>query len=78
MDAGLAWGGKVLEGGFGSDGKDLLCCVEAHDAFEGRDGVFAVGRDGFRNLVSRRSLLSNRTHQATAPFVILNLGSKPK
>ena len=39
VNTGFAWGGEVLEGGFGGDGEDLLCRLEADDAFEGRDGV---------------------------------------
>ena len=56
VNAGFAGGGEVLEGGFGGDGEDLLCGLEADDAFEGRDGVLAVGRDEFRDLVSWRAL----------------------
>ena len=35
MDARLARGSEILEGGFGSDGEDLLCGLEGDDAFEG-------------------------------------------
>ena len=70
MDAGLAGGGEVLEGGFGSDGEDLLCGLEADDAFEGRDGVPAVGRDEFGDVVPWHALLlKGRVGQLLADVV---------
>jgi len=57
MDAKFAWDGEVLESGFGGDGEDLLGGFKADDAFEGRNGVFGVGRDEFRDLVPRHALL---------------------
>ncbi len=56
VNAGFAWGDEILVGGFGGDGKDLLCGLEADDAFEGGDGVLAVGRDEFRDLVPWHAL----------------------
>ena len=57
MDAGFAWGGEVLGGAFGGDGEDLPGGLEADDAFKRRDGVLAVGRDEFRDLVPGHALL---------------------
>ena len=56
MDAGFAWGIQVLEGGFGRDGQNLPGGIETDDAFKGRDGILAVGRNEFRNLVLRHAL----------------------
>ena len=70
MNAGFAWGGEVLEGGFGGDGEDLHCGLEADDTFEGRDGVLAVGRNEFRDLVLWHALLlKDRIRQLLADFV---------
>ena len=56
VNAGFSWGGEVLEGGLGGDGEDLLCGFEGDDALEGGDGVLAVGRDEFRDLVPGHAL----------------------
>lgn len=70
VNTGFAWGDEVLQGGFGGDGEDLLCHLKADGAFEGRDGVLAVGRDEFRDLVPRHSLLlKGRVGQLLADVV---------
>jgi hypothetical protein len=70
VNARFAWGGEVLEGGFGGYGEDLLGGLEGDDAFEGRDGVLAVGRDEFRDLVSWHALfLKGRVGQLLADVV---------
>ena len=53
VNAGFAYRGEILQGGFGGDGEDLSGGLKSDDAFEGWDGVFAVGRDEFRDLVLR-------------------------
>lgn len=69
MNIRFAWGAEVLEGGFGGDGEDLLFRLEANEAFEGRDGVLAVGGDEFRDLVPWRALfLKGREVQLLANF----------
>ena len=70
VDARFARRGEVLEGGFGGDGEDLLGRLEADDAFEGGDGVLAVGRDEFRDLVPRHPLfLKGRVGELLADVV---------
>ena len=70
VNAGFSWGDEVLESGFGGDGEDFLCGIEADHAFEGRDGVLAVGRDEFRDLVSWHALfLKGRVSQLLADVV---------
>ena len=51
--AGFVMGGEVLEGGFGGNGEDFPCRLEADDAFEGRDGALAEGRNEFLDFVAR-------------------------
>ncbi len=46
----FAWGGKVLDRGFGGDVKDFFGSLERDNGFEGRDRVLAVRRDEFRDL----------------------------
>jgi len=56
VNARFAWGGEILEGGFGGDREDLPCGLEADHAFERWNGVLAVRRDKFRDLVLRHAL----------------------
>jgi hypothetical protein len=70
VDAGFTWGGEVFERGFGGDGEDLLGGLDADDAFEGRDGVLAVGCVEFRDLVPRHALFfKGRVGQLLADVV---------
>ena len=66
----FARGGEILDGGFGGDVKDLFGGVETYDAFESRDGILAVRRDEFGNLVLRHALLfKGRVGQLLADVV---------
>jgi|GEM_PF-2142817 len=49
-------GGEVLEGGFGSQGQELQGGLKRDYALERRNGILAVGRDEFRDLVFGHAL----------------------
>ena len=77
VDARFAWGGEVLDRGFGGDVKDLFGGLEGDYGFEGRDGVLAVRRDEFRDLVPGHALFLKGCVRQLFADIVGHLNDEP-